>query len=115
MCQGCTDRSAKAYYREFRKVVQAADVVLEVSFWFLVYGLFIVYSLYYNLAHFSTVEFRHVGQVLDARDPLGSRCREVEQAVMAHSDKRLVLVLNKADLVPRENLQVTSSRPCFPR
>ena len=43
--------------------------------------------------------------MLDARDPLGSRCREVEQAVMAHSDKRLVLVLNKADLVPRENLQ----------
>merc|ERR1712130_137124 len=70
--EGCTDRSAKAYYREFRKVVTAADVVLE---------------------------------VLDARDPLGSRCREVEQAVMCQSDKRLVLVLNKADLVPRENLQ----------
>merc|ERR1719341_1356847 len=63
--EGCTDRSAKAYYREFRKVVTAADVVLE---------------------------------VLDARDPLGSRCREVEQAVMCQSDKRLVLV-------PRENLQ----------
>jgi nuclear GTP-binding protein len=70
--QGCTDRSAKAYYREFRKVVTAADVVLE---------------------------------VLDARDPLGSRCREVEQTVAAQTDKRLVLVLNKADLVPRENLQ----------
>ena len=86
--EGCTDRSAKAYYRyvplleplslnfrffrEFRKVVTAADVVLE---------------------------------ILDARDPLGSRCREVEQAVMCQSDKRLVLVLNKADLVPRENLQ----------
>lgn len=70
--EGCTDRSAKAYYREFRKVVTAADVVLE---------------------------------VLDARDPLGSRCREVEQAVIGQADKRLVLVLNKADLVPRENLQ----------
>lgn len=70
--QGCTDKSAKAYYREFRKVVSAADVVLE---------------------------------ILDARDPLGSRCREVEQAVVGAGDKRLVLVLNKADLVPRDNLQ----------
>merc|ERR1740128_141974 len=66
------DRSAKAYYREFKKVVDAADVVLE---------------------------------VLDARDPLGSRCREVEQAVVVGGGKRLVMVLNKADLVPRENLQ----------
>lgn len=72
--RGLTDGSAKAFYKEFRKVVEAADVVL---------------------------------QVLDARDPLGSRCREVEQAVMAggKSGKRLVLVLNKADLVPRDNLQ----------
>jgi len=70
--RGVTDRSAKAYYREFKKVVDAADVVLE---------------------------------VLDARDPLGSRCREVEQAVVVGGGKRLVMVLNKADLVPRENLQ----------
>ena len=70
---GVSDRSAKAYYREFMKVVEAADVIL---------------------------------QVLDARDPMGTRCKEVEDAVLnAVGKKRLVLVLNKADLVPKDNLE----------
>ena len=56
-------RSLSAYHREFRQVLEMADVVLE---------------------------------VLDARDPLGTRCLEVEQSVMAAgSDKKLILVLNK--------------------
>ena len=60
---GAVDKSLRAYYREFRKVVEMSDVVLE---------------------------------VLDARDPLGCRCYQVEQAVMAAgSDKKLILVLNK--------------------
>ena len=35
-------------------------------------------------------------EVLDARDPLGSRCQEMEDHILSSStDKRLVLVLNK--------------------
>ncbi|XP_061639926.1 guanine nucleotide-binding protein-like 3-like protein isoform X2 [Phyllopteryx taeniolatus] len=64
------ENSRKAYYREFKKVVEAADVILE---------------------------------ILDARDPLGCRCPEVEQAVIqSGTNKKIVLVLNKIDLVSKE-------------
>ncbi|KAJ1111591.1 hypothetical protein NDU88_008908 [Pleurodeles waltl] len=44
-------------------------------------------------------------EVLDARDPLGCRCPQLEQAVMhAAGSKKLVLILNKIDLVPKEIL-----------
>jgi len=68
-----SDGSVKAYYKEFKKVIEAADVVLE---------------------------------VVDARDPMGTRCKQVEAAVMESPvRKRLIIVVNKADLVPRENLE----------
>ncbi|KAK7077881.1 Guanine nucleotide-binding protein-like 3 [Halocaridina rubra] len=66
------DRSSRAYYKEFKKVVEAADVVLE---------------------------------VLDARDPLGTRVTQLESVVTGQLGKKLVLILNKADLVPRDNLE----------
>ncbi|XP_060164363.1 guanine nucleotide-binding protein-like 3 [Globicephala melas] len=44
-------------------------------------------------------------EVLDARDPLGCRCPQVEAAIVKGGQKKLVLVLNKSDLVPKENLE----------
>ncbi|KAG5456916.1 MAG: hypothetical protein BJ554DRAFT_3206 [Olpidium bornovanus] len=70
---GRVDNSRKAYYHEFKKVVDAADVVLE---------------------------------VLDARDPLGCRALDAERAVLDSGlRKRVILVLNKVDLVPKDNVQ----------
>jgi len=61
--------SRRAYLRELKKVVDTADVLL---------------------------------QVLDARDPMGSRIHpSVEDTILSRADKRMVLVLNKIDLVPK--------------
>ena len=49
-----TDKSAKAYYGEFVKVIEAADVIL---------------------------------QICDARDPMGTRCKQVEEAVLNNVSK----------------------------
>ena len=42
-------------------------------------------------------------QVLDARDPMGTRIRpSIEDAILRHYDKKMVLVLNKIDLIPKD-------------
>jgi nuclear GTP-binding protein len=70
---GRKDNSKKAYYREFRKVVEAADVILE---------------------------------VLDARDPIGSRVKQVEETILqAGINKRIILVLNKIGMFRMLNQQ----------
>lgn len=35
-------------------------------------------------------------EVLDARDPLGCRCPQVEEVIIKNGHKKLVLVLNKS-------------------
>ena len=63
-------QSRRAYLRELKKVVDSADVIL---------------------------------QVLDCRDPIGSRIHQtLEEIILSKADKRMVLVLNKIDLVPKE-------------
>lgn len=66
------DSSRKAFYKELLKVIEAADIVLE---------------------------------VLDARDPEGTRSEELERKILSYGNKRIILVLNKIDLVKPDILQ----------
>jgi len=60
------NQSKKAFLKELKKVIEAADVLIE---------------------------------VLDARDPEGCRSKELEKQII-NSNKKLLLVVNKIDLVP---------------
>ncbi|OMJ91168.1 hypothetical protein SteCoe_6336 [Stentor coeruleus] len=78
------DSSRKSYFKELLKVIESADIILE---------------------------------VLDARDPQGYRCQEIENKVLSYGNKRLIVVLNKIDLIPGNiatawyNL-ITANFPC---
>jgi nuclear GTP-binding protein len=41
-------------------------------------------------------------EVLDARDPMGTRSLQIERMIINHPDKKLILILNKIDLIPRD-------------
>lgn len=57
------ESSLKTFYKEFKKVVDAADVIIE---------------------------------VLDARDPIGSRCPQAEEMILTSgANKKLILLINK--------------------
>lgn len=51
--------------------------------------------------------------ILDARDPLGTRCRSVEKYIKENAPyKHLIFVLNKCDLIPT-NVAVSSTTFCL--
>jgi nuclear GTP-binding protein len=57
--------------------------------------------------------------VIDARDPTGTRSSAIEEMVLSDHRKKLVFVLNKADLVPRNILAgwllyLRQYAPCIP-
>jgi nuclear GTP-binding protein len=57
--------------------------------------------------------------VLDARDPIGTKSTAIEEMILSHHGKKLVYVLNKADLVPRNILMgwltfLRKSHPTIP-
>jgi nuclear GTP-binding protein len=43
-------------------------------------------------------------EILDARDPMGCRSKLIESKLLAHN-KKLIIILNKIDLVPFQNAQ----------
>lgn len=50
-------------------------------------------------------------QVVDARDPLGTRCFRVEKYLRAHKQsKHMILVLNKIDLIPSQVARIWVKR-----
>ena len=65
-------QSRRAYYKELKKVMENADVIIE---------------------------------VLDARDPEGCRNKELEMQAQSQG-KKVLLVLNKIDLVPPQNARL---------
>ena len=78
------DSSRKSYFKDLLKVIESADIILE---------------------------------VVDARDPLGFKSQELENKVLSYGTKKIILILNKIDLVPGQVLEAwqkyfSNSLPC---
>ena len=43
----------------------------------------------------------YVIEVIDARDPLNSRSKGLEKNVLKNKDKKLIILMNKSELVPK--------------
>lgn len=94
---------AKLRMKEMRERVEAAkeDMEEDVGFEEQDYVDYSVKAFYKDFA--KVVEASDVIiKVLDARDPIGTRCKDVEKFVRKMDpSKRVVLLLNKIDLVPK--------------
>tara|TARA_B110000285_G_C15039309_1_gene570984 strand:+ start:459 stop:791 length:333 start_codon:yes stop_codon:yes gene_type:complete len=60
---------------------------------------------YYKILKAVIEESDVVLQVLDARDPMGCRNEEIEQEALKQG-KKVLLILNKIDLVPSQNARM---------
>lgn len=87
--------SRRAFLGELKKLIERSDVILQVSF---------IRSISPQSYALLTPKCT-IAQVLDARDPLGTKSQAVEDMVLSNYRKRLVYVLNKADMVPRQTLE----------
>ncbi len=105
------ESSSKSFYKEFKKV--SSSIIIEIIE---------LINHYFQIVELSDV----IIEVLDARDPLGTRCPQVEQMILnSGRQKKLILCLNKIgkfkafkisslnkkifsqsqDLVPKDNIQ----------
>ena len=127
------ESSLKAYYKEFKKVIPVVSISLvcdHCRWWMLVsvvcdfcdlcggcwclsYVISVISVACDRRSHVVCGPVQVVDaadvvlEVLDARDPLGSRCPQVEEAVLAAgSNKKLVLVLNKIGATPHPALSL---------
>lgn len=92
---------SKRIWNELYKVIDSSDVI--------------IHGMLFSLMLSFVGHFAHNGLVLDARDPLGTRCRGIEKYIREEAaHKHLLFALNKCDLIPSK-MAVSFSIFCEPR